>query len=87
MASAPGTGRTAVTYYVALPFVRTDDGDLGAGEAKETQSSDAARREAARMALGTAGAVVFSRTGDLGTGEFEEAKVLATYGEDGSLLA
>jgi hypothetical protein len=71
----------AVTYYVALSYVRTEDGDLVAGEPKEMPSADAARREAARMALGTAGAVAFSRTGDPGVGEFEEAKVLATYGE------
>jgi hypothetical protein len=33
------------------------------------------------MALGRAGAVASSGTGDPGTGEFEEAKVLATFGE------
>ena len=75
----------AVTYYVALPYVRTEDGDLVAGEPKEMPSADAARREAASMALGTAGAVAFSRTGDPGVGEFEEAQVLATYGEVANL--
>ncbi|MDB5544067.1 MAG: hypothetical protein JWO64_1216 [Hyphomicrobiales bacterium] len=75
----------AVTYYVALPFSRTDEGDLVAGEPKELQSSDAARREAGRMALDAAGAVAFSRTGDPGTGEFDGAKVIASFGEVGDL--
>jgi hypothetical protein len=39
-----------VTYFVALPFVRTDDGDLVAGEAKELQTASAAMREGQRMA-------------------------------------
>jgi hypothetical protein len=75
----------AVTYYVALPYIRTEDGDFLAGDPKEMQSADAARQEAARMALGTAGAVAFSRTGDPSTGEFDEANVLATFGEVGDL--
>lgn len=75
----------AVTYYVALPYTRTEDGDLVAGEPKEVQSADAARREAGRMALDAAGAVAFSRTGDPGTGEFDDAKVIASFGEVGDL--
>ncbi len=74
-----------VTYYVALPFTRTEGGDLVAGEPKELQSSDAARREAGRMALDGTGAVAFSRTGDPRTGEFEDAKVIASYGEVGDI--
>jgi hypothetical protein len=38
-------------------------------------------QEATRIALDTAGAVAFSRTGDLGTGEFQEAKVLVPWEE------
>ena len=75
----------AVTYYVALPFVRTEDGDLVAGEAQEKQTSTAALNEARRMADKAAGAVAFSRQGDPGTGEFDEAKVLQTFGEVPSL--
>jgi hypothetical protein len=33
------------------------------------------------MAVGRAGAVAFSRTGDPATGEFEDAVVLAHFGE------
>ena len=71
----------AVTYYVALPFVRTDDGELVAGEAQEKQTATAALNEARRMAEKAAGAVAFSRQGDPGTGEFEDAKVIKTFGE------
>lgn len=57
----------AVTYYVALPFIRTDDGTLVAGEAQEKQSASAVVRAAQRMAEASPGAVAFSRTGDPST--------------------
>ncbi len=74
-----------VTYYVALPFVRTEDGDLVAGEAQERQTASAALAEARRMAEKAAGAVAFSRQGDPAIGEFDDAKVLQTFGEVPSL--
>lgn len=77
----------SVTYYVALPFNRGEDGELAAGEASERQTSGAAVREAARMALSAAGAVAFSRSGDPGAGEFEDAKILKVFGETPSLDA
>lgn len=63
-----------LTYYVALPFTLTEDGDLVAGEAKECQSAHGAVREARRLALTSTGAVAFSRTGDPGSGEFAERR-------------
>ena len=71
----------AVTYYVALPFTRGEDGDISAGEARECPSSGAARREAARMAAANAGAVAYSRSGDPAAGEFDDAKILEVFGE------
>jgi hypothetical protein len=71
----------SMTYFVALPFIRTEEGDLVAGEAKECQSAAGAQREAARMAVTSAGAVAFSRTGNPAKGEFEEAVVLRNFGE------
>jgi hypothetical protein len=71
----------AVTYFVALPFTRTEEGELKAGEAKECASAAAAEREAYRLAAWNAGAVAFSRTGDPATGEFSEASVLRTVGD------
>ena len=75
----------AVTYFVAMPFDRGDDGELVAGEAQERQSAGAAESAARRMAETSAGAVAFSRTGDPSTGEFEDAVVLREYGEVPSL--
>lgn len=71
----------AVTYYVALPFVRTEDGELVAGEAQERQSAGAAESAARCMAETAAGAVAFSRTADPATGEFEDAVVLREFGQ------
>ena len=70
-----------VTYFVALPFVRNEEGALVAGEAQERQSAGAAESAARRMAETSAGAVAFSRKGDPATGEFEDAVVLREFGE------
>ena len=60
-----------VTYYVALPFVASDDG-IAPGEAVEGFNPNAAvmRAEALSRREGHVGAVAFSRTGDPATGEF-----------------
>ena len=54
----------AVIYYVALSFIRTDDG-TAPGEAQECQSEAAAIRRAERMSRdpANAGAVSFKRAG------------------------
>jgi hypothetical protein len=70
-----------VTYFVVVPFDRNDDGDLAGGTAKEAVSAGAAERGARELALRHAGAVAFSRTGDPATGEFEEAVILAQFGD------
>ena len=70
-----------VTYYVALPFVRNEEGELVPGEAQDRQSASAAESLARKMSLTSAGAVAFSRTGEPATGEFEDAVVLRTFGE------
>ena len=74
-----------VTYFVAMPFVRDEDGDLVAGEAQERQSAGAAESAARRMAETAVGAVAFSRTGDPATGEFDDAVVLLKFGKVPSL--
>ena len=71
----------SVTYFVALPFVRGEDGSLIAGEAVECQSSGSAVRTAARLALTAVSAVAFSRTGDPSTGDFEDAQIIKAFGE------
>lgn len=78
-----------VTYYVALAFMRNDDGDIVACEPKEAQSADQAVRMANALAAseGHCGAVAFSRTGDPAVGEFDDAVILRTVGEvDGALM-
>jgi hypothetical protein len=71
-----------VTYFVALPFVATDDG-IAAGEPTECFNPVAVvmRAEALSRREGHVGAVAFSRTGDPDTGEFGDAKVLKKFGD------
>jgi hypothetical protein len=78
-----------VTYFVALAFMRNEDGDIVACEPKEAQSADQARRMANALAIseGHCGAIAFSRTGDPAIGEFDDAVILKTVGEvDGALV-
>ena len=72
----------AVTYYVALPFIRTEDG-TAPGEAQECQSEAAAIRRAEGMSRdpANAGAVAFKRAGDPNVGEFSDAVVLKRFGD------
>ena len=72
---------SSITYFVALPFIRTEDGALVAGEAVERPNEHAAIREAIRLSASAAGSIAFSRTGDLSTGEFEDAVVIKQLGE------
>jgi hypothetical protein len=55
----------AVTYYVALPFLRTEDG-VAPGEAQEMPNEQAAIRRAGSMSRAptNAGALAFRRIGD-----------------------
>jgi hypothetical protein len=71
-----------VTYYVALPFIRTEDG-TAPGEAHECQSEAAAIRRAEGMSSDPAhaGAVAFKRAGDPNVGEFSDAVVLKKFGD------
>ena len=70
-----------LTYYVVLPFFRTTEGDLVADEPIEVSDADRARRQAERVARAKGGAIAFCRTGDPATGEFDDAVVLARFGE------
>ena len=72
----------SVTYYVALPFVRTDDG-MTAGQAQEMPNETAAIRRAEAMSRdpANAGALAFKRTGDPSIGEFGDATLLKAFGD------
>ena len=71
---------TAVTYFVALPILRSEEGDWIAGEPVEAQQAYAARTKAEALAKQHGGAVAFSRTGDPQSGEFADAVVIARFG-------
>jgi hypothetical protein len=70
-----------VIYYVALPFIAVEDG-LAPGVPVECLHGAAAIRRAQAMACDekNAGAIAFSRSGDLDLGEFEDAVILQTFG-------
>jgi hypothetical protein len=72
----------SVTYYVALPFLRTDDG-IATGQAQEMPSASAAVRRAELMSRDplNAGALAFRRTGDPNVGNFGEPTILKAFGE------
>jgi hypothetical protein len=71
-----------ITYYVALPFVPSEDG-IAPAEPVECFNPNAAvmRAEALARKAGYVGAVAFRRTGDPATGDFGDAKVIRKFGE------
>ena len=71
----------SVTYFVALPFIRTEDG-IAAGRAQECQSGPEANRKAEVMSRdpANAGALAFKRTGDPSLGNFSDATILMKFG-------
>jgi hypothetical protein len=70
-----------VTYYVALPFVMSDDGPAPR-EGVECTSASAAivRAETLSRIDGNIGAGAFSRTGDPALGDFADAVLLRAFG-------
>lgn len=71
----------SVTYFVVLPIVWNDEGDLVVEEGQEAPNVFAAQRRAEALVGKKAGAIAFSRSGDPALGEFEDAVVLGRYGE------
>ncbi len=72
----------SVTYYVALPFVRTEEG-VAPGQAQEMPNEGAAIRRAELMSrdAANAGALAFKRSGDPNIGSFADATILKSFGE------
>ena len=72
----------SVTYYIALPFSRTEDG-LAPGQAQELPNGMAAIRRAEEMSRDPAnsGALAFQRGGDPNLGSFQPATILKTFGD------
>ena len=72
----------SITYYVALPFGRSEDG-IAPGQAQELPNETAAVRRAEAMSRDPAnvGALAFKRTGMPNAGQFGEATILKLFGE------
>lgn len=72
----------STTYYVALPFVASEDGPVP-GEAVECQSSGSAKATARALSNNAqyVGAIAFQRTGDPDEGEFGDAEIIERFGE------
>jgi len=70
------------TLHVVQPFERTGKGKEQVRPAQAYQANDAgsAIRKAQRLNDKIVGAVAFSRTGDIKTGEFADAVILGIYG-------
>lgn len=67
------------TYYVVQPFELNKKGHLVPKPAQQVQGRDVAIRRAKRLAE-KGGAVAFSRTGDMSSGDFDDAIVLGQFG-------
>lgn len=70
-----------VTYFVVLAFEETEKGRFTPRQPLTPQTADSARRAAQRLAPSVSGVVAFSRTGDPDLGDWQDALVLARYGE------
>jgi hypothetical protein len=72
----------ALTFYVAVPFLRTEEG-VAPGQAQEMPSERAALLRAELMSRdpANAGALAFKRSGDPNIGTFDDATILKVFGE------
>jgi len=70
-----------VTYFVVQAFQKGSRGALIADEPREAQSERHALRLADRLSPAVEGLIVFSRTGDPATGEWDDATIIQTIGE------
>ena len=80
---------TDFTYYVALPFQLSEDGDIVCGEPTECRDSGKAVRVAGILAADPAncGAIAFSRSGNPALGDFADAIVIRSFGDVDAALA
>lgn len=72
----------SVTYYVALPFVPTEEGPAP-GQAQECPNEGSAliRAEAMSRKPPNVGALAFKRTGTPDDGHYGDAVILKSYGD------
>lgn len=72
----------SVTYFVALPFVPTEEG-VAPGQAQEcpNEGSTLVRAEAMSRKDGNCGALAFKRTGTPDDGQYGDAVILKAFGQ------
>ena len=72
----------SVTYYVALPFVQSEEG-IAPGQAQEMPNEHSAiiKAEAMSRKPEHVGALAFKRSGDPNMGNFGDAIVLRAFGK------
>lgn len=70
-----------ITYFVVQSFTLGSRGALLADNPVQATGPEHALRLAERLASTKVGVVAFSRSGDLSTGEFEDATVLFMSGD------
>ena len=71
----------SVTYFVALPFVHTEEGPAP-GQAQEMPNEGSAIRQAEALSHKpeNAGALAFKRSGTPNIGQFGDATILKSFG-------
>ena len=76
------------TYYVALPFIASDEGPMPV-DAVECQSAGVAKTTASILSQhkNYIGAIAFQRSGDPDGGDFSDAEIIGRFGETPSDLS
>lgn len=69
-----------VTLCVVQPFEADGKGNVGPGQAYQASDGYTAVRKAQKLNDKVVGAIAFSRTGDMRTGEFDDAVLLGVFG-------
>ncbi|TJV19665.1 hypothetical protein [Mesorhizobium sp.] len=69
-----------LTYFVVQSYEKTAKGALAAATPIQVQDEQHAMRLAEKLSQTNAGVIAFSRSGDPASGEYEDARVLCSYG-------
>lgn len=70
-----------LTYFVVQAYTRTRMGALATETPMQAQDEGHAVRLAVRLSVTVSGVVAFRRRGNPATGEYEDAEILAYFGE------
>jgi len=70
-----------MTYYAVQPFENVPRGKSKVLPPVVVSSSDEALRRADRLAKERGGAIAFSRSGDMESGDFDEPVILGRFGD------